>query len=507
MQYSRGGRSKRRSRFAASKTRKPYGSNRNGSDGSSRKKIGILFLIGLFFLGVWQLPSLFGSMWTKDASAQIFIERGKAEFSLEGSSSWTRAIAEQKFLPGDELRTGNNTVASLQFFDGYEIFLSENTEIEIKKLSVSSKETKDIVFVLNQGQIWVHVPEDKQLKEGDSSFLIETSRGNVAAKGTIFDIVTTDNEDVISLVRGAVDVSIFTDEKKKKTKTVSVGVGQKLVLNTKNIESIVDGSDVLEMTDNNFLESDWHLAHLEKFSPEEAAQVRRKLEIAATAQRKATQTAAGEEDLPKADVETPTITSPTSDTVVPANQDSVKLEGTVPAEAFQVSVNGYTLTKFNPGDRKWTYFASKKFGTLVTGENTYEVVAITRDGKKSDPATIKLTYEGINTGVSAKNTTQEPTFPSPVIIKPALVSLDEIYQTSSEVVTILGTVSLGTQWVTVNDFRLRKFAPGNTEFSYIANARYGNMKRGLNLYRVSAFGPSGAQSTVTVKVHYQPLDL
>lgn len=506
MQYSRGGKSRRRSRFVTNKMKRPYRRNSSNSSKISSKATSTLLVIGFIILGIWQLPSLFNSMWTKDSSAQLFIQKGRAEFSLEGGNNWTRAITEQKFLPGDQLRTGNNAVASLRFFDGYELFLSENTEIEINNLSISSKATKNILFSLKKGQIWVHVPEEKQIKEGKSKFLIQTERANVKAKGTIFDVTTTTNEDVIRLVRGTVDVNVFTDEEQKNTKTVVVGVGQKILLNEKNINDILVDSDVLEMTDNNFLESEWHLSHLEKFSPEEAAQVRRKLEIAATAQRKAAQTET-EKDLPKADIDTPTITLPATDTVVLASQDSVRLEGTAPAEAYQVSVNGYTLTKFNPGDRKWSYFASKKFGTLVTGENTYEVVAITRDGKKSPPATIKLTYEGISTGVPNKNNPTTSSFPTPIIIKPSLNSLNDIYQTSSEVVTILGTVPPGTQWVTVNDFRLRKFAPGNTKFSYIANARYGNMKKGLNLYRVSAFGPNSAQSTVTVKVQYQPLDL
>ena len=280
-------------------------------------------------------------------------------------------------------------------------------------------------------------------------------------------------------------------------------MGQKLVITPQTKTKIFDGEDILTITDNNFIESDWHLNNLEQFAPEEAAQIRRKIEISTPAQPADTETTT--ETASESNIESPKILSPENNKTYPASVDSVKIEGTAPLEAFQISVNGYTLTKFQPGDRKWTYFASKKFGTLVNGKNTYQVTAVDREGNKSAPAEVIVFYEG---GQVASGTNTEAELPPPVITKPERADPTQPYQTSSEVVTIVGTVPAGTEWVTVNDFRLRKFTPGMTEFSYIANANYGNMRKGENIFRVTAFADGGKKSSSTfIVVYYKPVDL
>ncbi len=83
----------------------------------------------------------------------------------------------------------------------------------------------------------------------------------------------------------------------------------------------------------------------------------------------------------------------------------------------------------------------------------------------------------------------------------------DIHQTAASVITIVGEVDATTEAVEVNGFRLRKFEPGNTTFSYIANAAYGNMKEGENTYTIRAFGPKGVMSETSIKVHYAPVEL
>ena len=98
-------------------------------------------------------------------------------------------------------------------------------------------------------------------------------------------------------------------------------------------------------------------------------------------------------------------------------------------------------------------------------------------------------------------------FKAPVVTRPAIIDEGEPYQTSSDIVTIMGIVDPKTNGVEVNGFRLKKFQPGQTEFSYIANARYGNMEEGENVYEITAFGPDGKKAVKTITVVYTPVNL
>ncbi len=291
--------------------------------------------------------------------------------------------------------------------------------------------------------------------------------------------------------------------------------------------------DVLEIIDNDFIKSEWHLKNLEQFFQTEASEIRRQIEIDTQkkeALKKAEALASGEDgdDLETSDeMESPKFLSPAEGERIPAEKESIQVEGIAPEKAVQIIVNGYTLTKFEPGDRKWTYFAAKKFGTLIEGENLFSVVAVSREGKKSQPAVLKIFYDGTTT--ITPNTTEdstpdatppEPTssinnFIAPEIVNPIVADPTAPYQTSAAVVTIKGLVDAKTNSVLVtnmsidpdNHFKLAKFKAGDTEFSYIANANYGNMKKGENIFAIQAIGPDGKSATTNVKIFYTPLDV
>ncbi len=455
----------------------------------------LIWLIFRFF------ALLFSDVRSEDASAEIQILRGRAEFTLAESESWTPAYSEQKFLEGDALRTGGNSRISLEFLGGNMIFLDENSELLFEELEERSSGKKFVRLVLRQGKMWARVSEEDFQRDSDSSFEVFTDRMIVHVRGTIFDLETGPIQDSIRLIKGNVDADVFLDEDKEETKNISVSVGQKLIVSPTTLEQIKSGGEVLEIVDTEFIESEWHLQNLERFFPQEVSQIRRRIEITAPGANPATPTMPQDSGL-----EPPKILAPVDGTRIPAEQDAVKLEGTAPLQAAQIMINGYTLTKFQSGDRKWAYFAAKKFGTLVSGENTFSVVALTRDGKASPPAVVKVFYEG--TGLNPTQVVSEALvgdFKAPIVTKPAVISADQPYQTSSEVVTFSGLVDPKTNAVEVNGFRLEKFVPGQTEFKYIANAKYGNMSVGENVYQIVAYGPDGKTAGTTIKIVYTPL--
>lgn len=77
------------------------------------------------------------------------------------------------------------------------------------------------------------------------------------------------------------------------------------------------------------------------------------------------------------------------------------------------------------------------------------------------------------------------------------------YSSSNSVVIISGTAS-GAEKIMVNDFVLQKFKAGDTKWSYYANADYGFMAEGENIYNIYAVDKDGKKSKpLTVKVVYK----
>jgi hypothetical protein len=440
------------------------------------------------------------------ASAKMNILRGTAEFSLDESDQWTAAINGQSFLEGDALRTGVNTEISLNALEGTNLFVNAQGEVSFTKLQ-EQKNTKQLVLEIPRGQIWGNVME-KEFEAEESLFEIHTPQGVISTEGGTFDLEISENEVVVRVLTGIITVSV---QEGAKVETVDIGARRKLVLNTSTREVVLSGQGdgILDGLEEDFEESEWNLVHFEKFFPQEAAQIRRRIEMRAPSNLTTPLDLEITEDL-----ESPIISSPSDGHHIPANGDTVTLEGTAPTEAFQIAINGYTLTKFQPGDRKWSYFASQKFGTLVPGENLYSVVAITRDGKKSRAAEIKVFFDvkpSAPVAETVTEVTEEPSaeiasgdFSAPVVLKPVRENPETPFVTNDPVLTISGTVDSNTNAVEVNGFRLKQFQPGEKMFRYTANANYGNFLVGENVFEIVAFGPNDQRSKTSLKVVYNP---
>jgi hypothetical protein len=88
----------------------------------------------------------------------------------------------------------------------------------------------------------------------------------------------------------------------------------------------------------------------------------------------------------------PVITKPLDGEIIPMTVTSVKVEGTAPEGTRSIIVNGYTLSKFVPGDRTWVYYASPQFSTMKEGPNFYTAVAVDKDGNKTVSNEMALYY-------------------------------------------------------------------------------------------------------------------
>lgn len=479
-----------------------------------------VLVLGLFLWALFQFFSLlFSNVRTEISSAQLEILQGRGEFRLSSESrNWTPAFSGQNFVEGDELQTAKNAHFRLTFFEDHDLFLGENTELELLKLEKKSSGQFTAHWQLNRGQLWANV-DSTQWSGSDETpdIKIYTPRSLVNITGTRFNLEVSPESETLKLLKGGVQLDLLNQAREVENR-VAVSVGQQITLDD-TASNLAEPASLLEIIEPEFSESDWHLKNLEKFEPDNVATVREKIKarnqpaVIQPTESELAETPPDSEIPVNPELEAPAILSPAQNAVIPAAQSSIAIEGTAPNNAFQIQVNGYTLSKFQPGDRKWTYFAATKFGTLKSGSNTYQVLAIDRQGQRSKITTLNLTYEGVVAVVEEAPSVEETLaeFPPPVVTTPPLFTQDPnaTYQTSADRVTLFGSVPVGTNAVKVNGFQLRKFKPGDTKFQYTAIALgiNGNMQEGENTYNIQALGPDGKSSQTSAKVFYTPLSL
>jgi len=376
-----------------------------------------------------------------------------------------------------------------------------------------------VTIILKKGELWTKISKD-DFKDENSRFIIKSARANIASRGGIINISSDKNQDVFYLIEG--DQGEISQENFPSFK---LGVGQKVIISPSSLKELKNDKSIIEEIDNIFRESFWNLKNLKKFYPEKVSTIEREIGFRkqkeqnfkiTEQQKKENPNEIKKEETDKQvdkNLASPTFIKPVNLQKISALRDSVSIQGTVPVSTYQVVINNYTLTRYTPGDKKWTYVASKKFGTLLPGKNVYKVYALMRDGRKTPTAELEIFYEGvapvspvIETGkVVKKVVNNEEGFKAPVIISPAIFSKGgDVYQTSSPTLVIKGSVDPATTKVLVNGFLLQKFKTGDKEFNYIANANYGNMKAGENTYTIVAVDKNGRQARTVINIVYEP---
>jgi len=493
-----------------------------------------VLVAGLFLWAILQFfMVLFSNVRSESVSAELQVERGRAEFLLPEKADWNPAFSEQTFLEGDAIRTAKNSQVTLSFLEDNKLILDQNTELKIIELSQKSSGKTLATFELMRGQVWGQINDTAFGATEDSMLNMSSPRAKTYVTGTTFNLSSDAEADIVSLIKGEVNVDIFAED--EKNQSLNVGVGQKVVINDGTYDLLSREVDPVEAIESTFKESNWYLENLARQFPEEAESLRaRILPATQTDIEERTDFSGLEED---SSVGIAAVTSPVEGQRINADEDLVPIKGTAPLDAFQIQVNDYVLQRFEPGDRKWTYIAAKEYGTLKPGENTYDVIAITRDGKRSPVTTLTIFYEGTAFATPAATTSPSTSTPAteqtapesseattpappaqtnvlttidaPVVTRPALFAADPsaTYETSASVVTFSGTVSAATQAVEVNNFRLRKFNPGDTTFAYIANANYGNLADGENIYSIVAFDAEGKTTQTQIKIFYRPVNI
>lgn len=160
---------------------------------------------------------------------------------------------------------------------------------------------------------------------------------------------------------------------------------------------------------------------------------------------------------------------------------------------FEKSTNGYSFVKVEP---------ELLSGSTLTGSGVLIGSEVTGSGATGSGSTLE-TAETTETVATVNANLSAPTFTdvSGVTQKDDAGS----YVVKVNPAIIAGGVPDDAQAVYVNDYKLQKFKVGDKTWKYYANASYGLMKKGDNVYQVYCTDASGNKSQIlVVKVKYTP---
>ncbi len=140
---------------------------------------------------------------SKTVAATLYIRQGIAEIKSDGE--WVTAQNGMELKLGDSIRTLNNSLASIIFYDSSVVRLESNTEVNIQEL-ISNKNTTTISLKQQTGEIWSKV---LKLAGMETDLNIETPTTVATVRGTAFGVVIEGNSTEVVVAEGKVGVKPY----------------------------------------------------------------------------------------------------------------------------------------------------------------------------------------------------------------------------------------------------------------------------------------------------------
>lgn len=462
-----------------------------------------LIIIGLIVVLVFQIVDYFQEkrLQALENKAAVKIAAGRAEMKIMGFEQWTSAIDGSILHEGDIIRTFPGSRVILSLLNGSVIRLNSDTEVELTALK--TKDSQDnAAFALKSGEIWLKRSEKDTVR---ADFKVTTPHLDIASLGTVFDVSKGAREEV-HVLEGKVKVAINVEDQDSRMRvadTVEVALGQEISIGSQEIVDLQSRKPLsfLSLLSDGFRESDWYIWNSAQDKSGEtgitiadAVQQQRDRQSQLGTSSVVVGTSAPEEEVPPQQVEpvltTPGIVSP------PANERTVPrgpvtIAGTVSAKTDKVEVTAYVgggpepyvLQRYVSGSERWNYVVSQDYGNLVPGRNRFTVVAIDKDGRRSEPAEIVITYD-------------RPREPAD-LSAPAVTSFTgNLLETYEDGVKVEGRVGKGIVRVFVNNLPLTRYVPDSGVWVYYARITYGNLRNGENSYEVYGVDVDGKKTAV-----------
>lgn len=468
-----------------------------------------IIILGLIAVFVFQIVEYFYAKREKalENKAAVQIVAGKAEMRIWGIEQWMNALDGSILNEGDAIRTAPGSRVALSLLNGSVVRLSSETEIELAGLK--SRDAHDEISVnLKKGEVWLNRTPEMGVR---TAFSVSTPNLEARSLGTAFDVENTGKQ-AVRVLNGKVQVvvqvqDLDTAEGKhmRAVETIDVALGQEISLGVNEINDLENNKplDLLAVLADDFRDNDWYKWNRAqdasgKVSVSVADAVAKQAEIAAESGRPKE-----EEEKPPVEIvaalSAPEILAPKeNERLTRASNVLISgktAEGTEKIEATTYiggKPESYVLQRYKPGSSNWSYVVSSEYANLVPGPNRYSIVAIGKDGKRSDPAEITIIYD-------------KPKEPAD-LSAPKVLSFNksDVSETTEDLVIVEGKIGKGIVKVFVNEFALTRYVPDSGKWSYYANAKYGNLKEGVNEYSVYGVDADGnktpaAKFTITKK--------
>jgi ferric-dicitrate binding protein FerR (iron transport regulator) len=136
----------------------------------------------------------------------------------DGIENRLQSKGSLQLFEGDVLRTEPASQALIEFKDGVQVALNENTSFKILSRWEKAKGSTRIIR-LKQGEIWV------KTGEGPKPFEVETPVATAAVRETEFNMkVQEDGQSVLTVIQGIVEFGTAFGTCPIRTSTVSFGV-------------------------------------------------------------------------------------------------------------------------------------------------------------------------------------------------------------------------------------------------------------------------------------------
>lgn len=392
------------------------------------------------------------------SAVMIQLNSGTAEVSLDGDD-WQRAEDGMKVYWDDAIRTGNDSRATLSFFEGTRVRMDESTELKIYD-SAKGKRESTIALILERGSLFVDVPTHF----GFSGSIVRT----VEAPTFTYTLVPG----TTALIAPS-SLLVFRAE------------GQGMVVSARRHDDIVIGEGQ-KWVATGTLVSDLYAYR----SPLDAASARNSF-VTESQTLLAQQSASSSSVAVLPEGEFLTLNEPAEGDSLAGS--SLTIRGKVTKDVARVEVNGRDV----PIDEDGVSFAQ----TMVPPDGTDDVVVEVQgyDANGTLLADIKRTVKRIPLTLTA-----------PGIDAPAKTG--ETYRTHSDEFVLRGTAPRGATGIMVNDYLLQLFDASKGTWSYLAATRLGNLKEGSNRFDVYALYPGvngttqkSVAATVTILLEDGPI--
>lgn len=134
--------------------------------------------------------------------AQLIIESGTVQIK-HMEESWINAEDGMYLYESDSIKTGDNSYASIIFFQSSIIRLDSNTEVTIKKL-LNDIEKTSVTIQQDSGRTWNTISRIS----GIDDYNVETPTAVASVRGTSFNIdVDEEGISVVKVIKGIVNVT------------------------------------------------------------------------------------------------------------------------------------------------------------------------------------------------------------------------------------------------------------------------------------------------------------